>query len=120
MKKQITTTVLSVILIIASGCHATAKSANPIVESLHGISVTANSLSFAVTSNGCTRKEHFGFIVQPATVPQLTIVRKRPDNCRRKRHVIELEYPLPMVGIDGKKAIAISNPLKAFYSQTFK
>lgn len=120
MNKQRVLTVLSIIMMTTGGCLATTKVEKPHVEPLHGASLTGSSLRFVVTSNGCTQLEHFGIVMQHGNIPQLTVVRKKQDNCRRKRRALEFEYPLSMVGIDATTAFTIGNPFIAFRKQTFK
>ncbi|MES9828666.1 MAG: hypothetical protein ABW201_10410 [Candidatus Thiodiazotropha sp.] len=120
MNKQRVVTVLSIIMITTGGCLATTKAEKPHVEPLHGTRLNGSSLRFAVTSNGCTQLEHFDIVMQHGDIPQLTVVRKKQDNCRRKRRALEFEYPLSMAGIDATTAFTIGNPFIAFRKQTFK
>ncbi|MBW9264256.1 MAG: hypothetical protein K1565_01870 [Candidatus Thiodiazotropha sp. (ex. Lucinisca nassula)] len=107
-------------MMTAGGCVATTKAEKTYAEPLHDFRLTDTSLWFTVTSNGCTQLEHFDIVMQHADIPQLTVVRKKQDNCRRKRRALDIEYPLSMVGIDATTAFTIGNPFIPFRKQIFK
>ncbi|MGD8914403.1 MAG: hypothetical protein PVI97_05755 [Candidatus Thiodiazotropha sp.] len=95
------------------------------IEPLIGVMLAVDSLKFVVISNGCTSKESFNFVFdsstkQTSTTRELSIVRIKPDTCRRLPRTIELEYSLSEVGIKKNESITISNPLSAFHMPTFK
>ncbi|MES9859849.1 MAG: hypothetical protein ABW157_21880 [Candidatus Thiodiazotropha sp. LLP2] len=119
MKKNSLLTVLGAILVMTGGCFATTKALQPHVETLHGFSLTSTLLTFSVTSNGCTESADFDIVIQHAAVPQLTIVRKKKDTCRRKRIKVDIEYPLSRLKIDSATTFTIDNTFSPFKKQKY-
>jgi hypothetical protein len=120
VKNQYRLFMISTITLSIGGCFATHAHQDQTLEPLHGITLTDHSIRFTVTGSGCTRVEHFDILVRKGHIPQLLIVRKKHDNCRRKRQAIEIDYPLSMVDINSANSFILGNPLKPFLKQTFK
>ena len=89
------------------------------MESLHSISISTSSLKISVTSNGCTKKEHFDFVLEPGDVKRLSIVRNKHDGCRRAPNQVSFKYALTEIGLSEKDAVIVRNPIAAFKKQTF-
>ncbi|MFK8048396.1 MAG: hypothetical protein AB8B81_08185 [Halioglobus sp.] len=126
MKKQLIGIIASVVSWVAlSSCSATADSNSDtnakkaIMEPLHSVSISTSSLKISVTSNGCTKKEHFDFVIEPGDVKQLSIVRNKYDGCRRVPNQVSFKYALTEIGLSEKEAVIVRNPIVAFKKQTF-
>lgn len=59
---------------------------------LHGLEAKDNKLRLQVMSNGCTKGKSFKLIWQG---DNLTVLRLKPDYCRRVPHTIWLEFEIP-------------------------
>lgn len=67
---------------------------NPIVEPVENITFDGNSIVASVTSTGCTTSEHFEVksVVQDS-VCEVTLLRNKPDYCRRAPFSVEVSVP---------------------------
>lgn len=120
MKKQLMSLVACVVSFVAlTSCSATANSKKPTMEPLHSVSISTSSLKISVTSNGCTKQEHFDFVIEPGEVNQLSVVRTKYDGCRRVPKQVTFKYTLADIGLSEKSEIRIKNPIVAFKKQTF-
>jgi len=91
------------------------------LEILHGISVFGDNLLLQVSTNGCTQKEHFKINLDDNDEQyELTVMRSKPDLCRRKTSLMELQFSLKALTIDKTKNIIITNPIRAFNGVRFK
>ncbi len=83
------------------------------LEPLQAISVEKDKLSITVKSNGCTSSEHFRLLMDE---PTLSIVRLKPDRCRKRTEWLTLTLPLPQTAhgisvLANWEDIYINNPL---------
>jgi len=81
-------------------------------ESISRVEFDGEILTFTVISNGCTRAEHFS--VKEDIVDgqcQLTIVRDKPDFCRRAPLPVDLSISWQPSDTYASKEIIITNPL---------
>jgi len=82
------------------------------LESISRVEFNGETLAFTVISNGCTRAEHFS--VKENIVDgqcQLTIVRDKPDFCRRAPLSVDLSISWQPSDACESKEIIITNPL---------
>lgn len=81
-------------------------------EALQFASFTEGFVRFGVRSTGCTTAEHF-HIEHELQEGQcaVTIVRDKPDFCRRAPHVIELSLAWSPPPSCNASAVQISNPI---------
>ncbi len=66
----------------------------PIIETLHGMTVSETEVTIAVTSNGCTDKDDFQLVVKESKPPQVTFQRVRLDFCRGVQHTVDISFSL--------------------------
>jgi hypothetical protein len=78
---------------------------------LHGIGIEQDQLVYTVTSHGCTRDEDFDLRVEKGEVPRITLIRLRPDLCKRLPLAKTLRRPLAPYGLSLETPFAIVNPL---------
>ncbi len=91
----------------AGGSGAAMKSVQAAEEPLHSVVVKAGQIEVGVISRGCTRRQDFEVVWKEPN--RLTVVRLRPDHCRRMPFVKQLVLALPKAG-DGW---VVTNPLVA-------
>ena len=92
-------------------CLSPAVQAAGDIARLHGIGVEQDMLVFTVTSNGCTQNEDFELRVEPGAVPRVTLMRLRPDLCKRVPLAKRIQFPLMDYGLSLDTPFAIGNPL---------
>ena len=61
------------------------------LEALYGVNRTDDGLVIKVRSYGCTRANSFRVNYAEQGI---SIIRIKPDNCRRMPHIIDVELPL--------------------------
>ncbi|MBT4380457.1 MAG: hypothetical protein HON77_10905 [Gammaproteobacteria bacterium] len=74
-------------------------------EPLYGMTLGNGLISAQVLSNGCTTADSFKLESQAGK--QLTLMRSTPDRCRRAKHKVWVDIPLPE---ETKKVFFLSNP----------
>lgn len=85
------------------------------LEVLHGMTIKGDSLALLVRTNGCTLKEHFKLsFVEKGKKAELTVIRKKPDYCRKRTSVMEIQYSLEALSISQEKDIILKNPIRPF------
>ena len=77
------------------------------VETLHGLTITAEKATITVTSNGCTDKSDFKIEVQESLPPIVTFIRVKPDNCKKVSRSVDISFSLKQVGTTKFK---VANP----------
>jgi len=82
--------------------HARSKN----IENIYGVIVSAKNLKVQIVSNGCTNKDSFELIWQGNN---LTVMRKKTDNCRRMPYKKWLTFHIPRE----KKTFVLLNLLSA-------
>lgn len=115
--KRIFSTVLLVLLalgcskVIATGGAKPLAMTSSNLEILYGFSTTEDKVSFVVTSNGCTKAEHFelDWNKQRDNAYHLTLVRTKKDRCRAMPRAYPIEFPTEQ-RIDDQTTIIVSNP----------
>jgi hypothetical protein len=96
---------------LATGCLSPMTQAAGAIARLHSIGVEQDMLVFTVTSHGCTRDEDFELRVEPGEVQRVTLIRLRPDLCKRVPLAKRIRLPLTEHGLSLDKPFAVSNPL---------
>lgn len=85
------------------------------LEILHGMSVIDDNLLLQVRTNGCTLKEHFKLtFLDNDNKTELTVIRKKPDHCRKRTSVMEIRYSLKALNISQEKEISVKNSIQPF------
>lgn len=84
-------------LLALAGDLVTAQASDSVgrVETLHGVQMAANSASFQVVSQGCTKASSF---VLHTDKGNLQLRRIKTDRCRRRPILTWVEIPLPEPG----------------------
>ncbi len=80
------------------------------LEMIHGYEQTEKSLTFIVTSTGCTKKEDFEVVTDKLSFPVVTLVRKVPDLCEASPRAYSVQFSLNEIGT---KSFKVGNPSKA-------
>lgn len=91
----------------------------PTMEPLHAVSITDSTITISVTSNGCTKKEHFDFVADAEHSHQFIVVRNKYDGCRRVPERLSFKYAFSEIGLAEKIDVTIKNPIIAFKKQGF-
>lgn len=117
MRKKIYRPIAILLAFLSTACSGIeGKNTQPIdLEILHGMSVIGDNLLLQVRTNGCTRKEHFKLnLADKANKTELTVIRKKPDLCRKRTSVMEIQYSLEDLNISQEKEIVLKNPIRPF------
>jgi hypothetical protein len=85
------------------------SSYSPVVETLHGLTITEKLVIVTVTSTGCTSKEDFIAVLQKSQPPIVTFIRLKPDLCRAASRKINISFSVKEVGAD---FFTVANPFK--------
>ncbi|MBU6951671.1 hypothetical protein [Hahella sp. HN01] len=75
---------------------------------LQSVSIQLDQLVFSVKSTGCTRRDDFRLFWEG---PDLTVVRLKPDLCRKKAHWATFSLPLTDPELQEWESLYINNPL---------
>ncbi|WLQ13177.1 hypothetical protein O5O45_25950 [Hahella aquimaris] len=75
---------------------------------LQFVSIQQGQLTFSVKSTGCTRRDDFRLLWDG---PDLTVVRLKPDLCRKKAHWTTFSLPLTDPSLREWETLYINNPL---------
>ncbi|AZZ95221.1 hypothetical protein EUZ85_01760 [Hahella sp. KA22] len=75
---------------------------------LQSVSIQLDQLVFSVKSTGCTRRDDFRLFWEG---PDLTVVRLKPDMCRKKAHWATFSLPLTDPELQEWESLYINNPL---------
>ena len=83
--------------------------------SVFGAQVTPETVSFVVTSNGCTDESYFDVDVEPRSnrAYRVSIDRIRADTCEAiVPDGVEVRYDLAALGIPDDASVTVSNPIR--------
>lgn len=84
---------------------------------IHSFEVDDETITIGVTHCGCTRDDHFLFLVEPARegVKEVTVIRLVPDNCDAGPLAPWLfEYSRKELKLQGAKKITLTNEFTPF------
>jgi hypothetical protein len=81
-------------------------------ETLIGFSMNdeKSEVTITVASNGCTGKTDFSFVIKTNTI---TVMRSKPDQCKRLTEAVSFTYTFKETGIDSHKQYKVLNPFTA-------
>lgn len=84
-----------------------------LLEPLYSASAGREVLAIRVASNGCTKKEDFAaFVEKTPAGPRVAFGRKTVDRCRTfAQGQIELFFTWSELGLDGRTAVFVANPI---------
>ena len=95
-----------------------------VIETLHQVSVETGEITFTVTGTGCTSEKDFELLIEPGEISRVTVIRTRPDRCKRAPQPIRIKKPLT---VDGRALdtppdtpIIIRNPMSTPPGKTGK
>jgi hypothetical protein len=91
-----------------------------IAETLHQVSVETGEITFTVTGTGCTSEKDFELLIAPGEIPKVTVIRTRPDRCKRTPQPVSIKKPLIADGRILDAPITIRNPMSAPPDKTGK
>ena len=95
---------LSVFLLLLT-MQAKAESSIPV---LHSFAIDQDSIVFELTSYGCSTDADFELRVENG--PAITLIRKRPDLCKRAPMVFQVKRSLSESGLSLQTPFTIRNP----------
>jgi hypothetical protein len=96
--------VLSIFLFLLT-MQAKAESSIPV---LHSFAIHQDSIVFELTSYGCSTDADFELRVENG--PAITLIRKRPDYCKRVPMVFQVKRSLSESGLSLQTPFTIHNP----------
>jgi len=82
--------------------------AEPSIPVLHSLSIYHDSVIFELTSYGCSKDADFELRVEDG--PAITLVRNRPDRCKRLPMVFQVKRSLNGSGLSLQTPFAVRNP----------
>jgi hypothetical protein len=94
------------IIVICATWLAVAQAA-PDMPALHSLTVKQNNIIFEVTSYGCSRDTDFELRVGDG--PGISLIRKRPDLCKRAPMVMQIKRSLKESGLSLQTPFAVHN-----------
>jgi hypothetical protein len=106
MKRPLQVVILAFAITWLTNTHA-----EPNMPALHSLAVKQNSIVFEVTSYGCSRDTDFELRVDDG--PGISLIRKRPDRCKRAPMVIQIKRSLKASGLSLQTPFAIRNAFSA-------
>lgn len=75
---------------------------------LHGFAIHQNSIVFELTSYGCSKEADFALRTDDG--PGITLIRNRPDRCKRAPVVFQVKRSLTGSGLSLQIPFAVRNP----------
>lgn len=94
---------LTLLLLLASQAQADSP-----LPALHSLSVQQDKIIFEVTSHGCSKDADFKLRVEDG--PRITLLRTRPDFCKRMPVVFRVERSRSDTGLSLQTPFTVSNP----------
>jgi len=83
--------------------------AAPSIPVLHSLAIQQNNIVFALTSFGCSRDADFELRVEDGETG-ITLIRKRPDRCKRAPMVFRVKRSLSASGLSLQTPFSVRNP----------
>jgi len=97
-------------LSISACTQAGGTEADEVLEPIGGMSLTSDTLSIWVLTNGCTLAEHFKLVVdgEPAAI---SVVRLKNDPCRKRTMLKQFTYDRHRLPLRDNVSYTLLNPL---------
>ena len=86
----------------------------PVIETLHGLNVTENTVTILVTSTGCTKKEDFIVVSDKSQPTTATFIRLIPDFCKAASRPYPIKFSIEEVGAKEFKVANTFDPMSGW------